>query len=78
MIVVECGAINPASPPVAIAGASAAPISLRIRGELDAPQTPAIATGGLASLIAPHSRTIATIDPELTLQGLRLVWELNR
>jgi type III pantothenate kinase len=37
-----------------------------------------VATGGLAELIAPHSRTITAIDPELTLQGLRLVWERNR
>ncbi len=49
----------------------------RIRAELDAPQAPAVATGGLAELIAPHSRTITTVDPELTLQGLRLVWYRN-
>jgi type III pantothenate kinase len=50
----------------------------RIRGELGAPEAPAIATGGLAELIAPHSRTIEKIDPFLTLDGLRLVWELNQ
>jgi type III pantothenate kinase len=38
---------------------------------------PAIATGGLAGLIAPHSRTIEKVDPLLTLDGLRLVWDLN-
>jgi type III pantothenate kinase len=36
-----------------------------------------VATGGLAELIAPHSETIETVDPLLTLEGLRLVWELN-
>ena len=50
----------------------------RIRGELEAPEAPVVATGGLAGLIAPHSSTITTVDLELTLQGLRLVWERNR
>ena len=36
------------------------------------------ATGGLADLIAPHARTIDRVDPLLTLDGLRLVWERNR
>ena len=37
-----------------------------------------IATGGLSDLIAPHSKTITAVDQELTLHGLRLVWERNR
>jgi type III pantothenate kinase len=49
----------------------------RMRGELG-DTAPAIATGGLADLIAPHSRTIEKVDPLLTLDGLRLVWDLNR
>jgi type III pantothenate kinase len=53
-------------------------IATRIREELGAPAAPVIATGGLAELIAPHSQTITKLDPELTLQGLRLVWERNR
>jgi type III pantothenate kinase len=36
-----------------------------------------VATGGLAGLIAPHSAAIATVDPFLTLDGLRIVWDLN-
>jgi len=49
----------------------------RIRGELGA-EAPAIATGGLADLIAPHTRTIERVDPWLTLEGLRIVWDRNR
>jgi type III pantothenate kinase len=49
----------------------------RIRGELGA-EAPTVATGGLADLIAPHARTIDRVDPFLTLDGLRLVWERNR
>ena len=48
----------------------------RVRGEIgDA--APVIATGGLAELIAPHAETIDTVDPFLTLEGLRLVWDRN-
>jgi type III pantothenate kinase len=48
-----------------------------IRGELGSPAR-AIATGGLADLIVPHTTTIELVDPFLTLEGLRLVWERNR
>ena len=49
----------------------------RIRDELGTPAR-AVATGGLADLIAPHAGTIERVDPFLTLEGLRLVWERNR
>ena len=51
-------------------------IVTRIRDELGAP-APAIATGGLAELVAPHSRTLERVDPFLTLEGLRLVYARN-
>jgi type III pantothenate kinase len=49
----------------------------RLRAELG-PGTATIATGGLASVIVPHTTTIGGIDPLLTLTGLRLLWERNR
>jgi type III pantothenate kinase len=37
-----------------------------------------VATGGLAGLIAPESRTIREVQPHLTLEGLALIYALNR
>ena len=48
----------------------------RIREELGV-EAQVIATGGLAGLVAPHSKTIGQVDPFLTLDGLRLVWDLR-
>jgi type III pantothenate kinase len=48
----------------------------RIRAELQA-DARAVATGGLAELIAPHARTISAVDQELTLAGLRTIWARN-
>ena len=49
----------------------------RMRAELGAPVA-VVATGGLASLVAPETKVIDHVDPELTLQGLRIVWERNQ
>jgi len=37
-----------------------------------------IATGGLASLVNAHSRSIEVVDENLTLDGLRFLYELNQ
>jgi type III pantothenate kinase len=37
-----------------------------------------IATGGLASLFADDSETIEEVDPDLTLRGLKIIWDRNR
>lgn len=39
---------------------------------------PVVATGGLAGIIAPYTRTITTVEPWLTLHGLRLIYGKNR
>ena len=49
----------------------------RIRGELGA-EARVIATGGLAGRIAGESTTIERVEPFLTLEGLRLLFEKNR
>jgi type III pantothenate kinase len=37
-----------------------------------------IATGGLADVLSSETNTIHHVDPDLTLDGLRLIWERNR
>ncbi|HUV04823.1 MAG TPA: type III pantothenate kinase [Armatimonadota bacterium] len=49
----------------------------RFRQELGE-EAKVIATGGLAELIAAESRTIQVVNPLLTLEGLRLMWEKRR
>ncbi|HEY7064184.1 MAG TPA: type III pantothenate kinase [Chloroflexota bacterium] len=49
----------------------------RIAAELGGPRPLVVATGGLAPLIAAETRAIDVLAPDLTLQGLRLLYELN-
>jgi len=49
----------------------------RIAAELNLPQIFVIATGGLSEVVASHSRIINATDPRLTLDGLRLIFEMN-
>jgi type III pantothenate kinase len=45
----------------------------------DAPESvQVIATGGLATLVVDHSESVTRYEPELTLIGLRLIYERNR
>ncbi len=48
------------------------------RLEVELGTSSVVATGGLANLIAPHSRKIAHHEPWLTLHGLRLIYERNQ
>ncbi len=49
----------------------------RIRGELGA-DARVVATGGLAHRVARESESIDSVEPFLTLEGLRLIFEKNR
>src|SRR5690349_14143166 len=54
-------------------------IVTRMRAELDRGRRSAcIATGGMADIIAAETTVIERVDPDLTLQGLRLIWERNQ
>jgi type III pantothenate kinase len=48
----------------------------RIRAELGE-QARVVATGGFAGTLAPEIPAIETVDPVLTLVGLRLIFERN-
>jgi type III pantothenate kinase len=49
----------------------------RMRDELGG-TVAVVATGGLAASVAPETTVIDHVDPELTLRGLRIVWERNQ
>jgi type III pantothenate kinase len=47
----------------------------RIKRELDRPVT-VVATGGLATLFDKHTEVFDAIEPDLTIQGLNLLYNL--
>jgi type III pantothenate kinase len=49
----------------------------RIRAELQF-EAPVVATGGLAEVFRDELTFLAAIEPHLTLEGLRLIWDKNR
>jgi type III pantothenate kinase len=49
----------------------------RFRQELG-PEMKVIGTGGLAEVIARETDAIEIIAPWLTLDGLRIIWAMNR
>jgi type III pantothenate kinase len=49
----------------------------RFRTELD-PEMTVIATGGFSELIAGETEVIQILAPWLTLDGLRIIWDLNQ
>ncbi len=53
-------------------------IVTRMRAELAAgDRALCVATGGMADVLAADTTTIQRVEPDLTLQGLRLIWERN-
>ncbi|MBU0730722.1 MAG: type III pantothenate kinase [Proteobacteria bacterium] len=50
----------------------------KISKELQPDIPKVIATGGMAELIAPYAKTIESVEPHLTLEGLYLLYERNR
>lgn len=50
----------------------------RFKEELGNPDTFVVATGGLSRLIGSESRYIDEVNPLLTLEGLRLIYEKNK
>jgi len=51
---------------------------LELKRELKVRRLPVVATGGYAQLIASRLPEITAVEPLLTLEGLRLVWEASQ
>lgn len=50
----------------------------RIKLEMNKPNAKVISTGGLASLIISETKNVDIIDKNLTLDGLRIIYEKNK
>ncbi len=49
-----------------------------LKQELRVKQLPVLATGGYAKLIAAKMPEISAVEPDLTLEGLRLTWQTRK
>ena len=49
-----------------------------LKRELKVKRLPVVATGGYAKLMASKLPEISAVEPNLTLEGLRLTWEADR
>lgn len=49
----------------------------RVAGELGG-EVAGIATGGLAPLVVPETTVFEAIEPDITLHGLRMIWQRNQ
>ncbi|MBI3943823.1 MAG: type III pantothenate kinase [Chloroflexi bacterium] len=49
----------------------------RLKDELAA-EARVVATGGLVNIIAPHIRAVDIINEDLTVEGLRLIWQTQQ
>ena len=53
-------------------------IVARMREELEGgDRASCIATGGMADILAAETKAIQRVEPDLTLQGLRIIWSRN-
>jgi type III pantothenate kinase len=51
---------------------------MELKRTLKSHRLPVVATGGYAQLIASKLPEITAVDPLLTLEGLRLVWQAHQ
>jgi len=51
---------------------------VELKRQLRTRRLPIVATGGYAALLAARLPEISAVEPMLTLEGLRLVWQANK